>query len=483
MLLLVLAAVLLRVLLLWERPLWFDELFTSWASRLSVPDLISILRLDSGPPGFYLLEKPFGILAARLPHYDTLLRLPCWLAGLLLFAAAGTLPEGATRARFVALLCGSTLINLYSGEARPYAALALASLILFLLALRGREGPGRLSAIVAVGAALLYLHYLAVFAIAAMMVLTLRARRWRSSAALLASGALFAPWVPVLLAQPPDAVAWMREPFGRTAVGFLSALGGVGRIPSPFGGPAPAVLFYAGAVLGALSLGLFLVEAFGPRDAGARPRPDAPDALLFVALVLLGALTANVWRPVAFAGRSELAVLPVWIWGLAFSARSGKPLRWACFGIVAAGFLTTADVALRPHPPSAPLAVAETVARVAAPGDLVVASASFYLPARLAADRGSLTASVEALPAEQAAHPGWFVPSLPGPPEEALLAAALRRVPPGRRLFLIVPPVYLTEGLGRVLSQGAGRTRSLMRTPDASVTLWTRNRREPGRSD
>jgi hypothetical protein len=461
------ASVFARVVLALNRPLWFDETFTLWAARLPLKQLIAALRLDSGPPGFYVLEKPFALIADRFAESDPLLRVPSFLSVLLLFAAARTLPRGAARSSFVALLSGSALLNLYAGEARPYALLAVSCLALFLLALRGRETGRRLLACAGVTAIVLYTHYLALFAVAALLALALRARRWRSCAALLSGAAIFVPWIPVLRAQPPAAVAWIRETAPASVVGFLSAFGGVGRLSSQFGPPVP-LLFFGGAAAGALSLVWLL--------AHARLDPDVRDAAAFVILVLGGALLVGVWKPIAFAGRTELAVLPVWFWGLARAAPESRTLRRSCVAITALGFLATLGAAFQPHPPPASEAVTENIARVAQPGDRVLAAASFYLPARLASERGRLVAGVEPLPAELVAHPGWFVPALPGADEERQIAEAAAKTPPGRRLFLVIPPAFATPGLARAFAAPGGRARELMRSPDAVVLLRTRDR-------
>jgi hypothetical protein len=461
----------LRLWLARGRPLWFDELFTWWAARLPARDLFAGLRRDSGPPAFYLLEKPFARIAESSGSPGDLLRAPAFLAVLLLFAAARVLPRGAPRSWFLALLSGSALLNLYSGEARPYGLLALLCLSLFLLATRGAETGRRLAGVGLVSALALYTHYLTLFAVLALLIVTAASRRWRSCAALLAGAALFAPWIPVLAIQPREAVAWMHEGSGASMLGFLSALGGVGRVPAPFGPPPPPALFLAGAAAGALGLALLLSRARSDREAR--------NAAAFVVLVLAGVLAAGLRNPIAFAGRTELAVLPVWIFGLAASTPASRAIRGACAAIAGLGLLATLAVVLPSRAPSAPLVVAETIGRVAGPGDSVVAAAAFYLPARLAHETGRLRAPVRSLPAELEEHPGWFVPSLPGAAEERLLSSALAAVAPGRRLFLVVPPDYATPGLARVLDGSGGRARFLMRSRDALVTLWTRDPPRP----
>ena len=460
-----------RLWLLLERPLWFDELFTVWAARLPFSDLVAALRFDSGPPGFYLIEKPFVLLSEKLSDGAPLVRAVPFLATLTLFAATRTLPKGPARATLILLLSTSTLLNLYAAEARPYALLAALDLALFLLALRGAETPARLAAIVGLAVAALSTHYLAIIALAALLLLCATARRWRSCAALAAGGAAFLPWLPVLRAQPVEAIAWMRETPGSALGWFFSAFGGVGRVPASFGPEPPFTL-----VFGAIFTGAVLLMLLASR---ARTDPETRRALAFVTLVLGGSLLASLWRPIAFPGRTEMAVLPVFLWAVARAAADRRAVRWAAGAAAVLGLLATASFLRSPHAEPPYSAVAASLARVARPGDVVVAAASFYLPARLASERGELPASVRAMPEELGRHPGWFVPALPGPAEERALAEALGQLRPGGRLFVALPPAYATAGLRRLLEESGGRTRALLQTPDALVILRTA---EPQRS-
>ncbi len=459
-----------RLYLLLERPLWFDEIFTAWAARLSPAELVAALRFDSGPPGFYLLEKPFAALAERVAGGDWLLRAPSFAAALGLFAAAKTLPRGRSRGAFVALSSCSLLVTLYAAEARPYALLALLDLALFLLALRGAETPGRLLTVAALAAAALSCHYLAIFAVGTLIALALAARRWRSGLALCAGAAAFAPWLPVLREQPHEGIAWMRETAADSAAGFLSSLGGVGRVPAPFGSPAPGVLFFAGIAAGALLLAAAARGAW--RDAAVR------QALLFVLAVLAAALLAGAWRPVAFAGRTEMAVLPVWMWALARAAPGSRTARWGSTAAVLLGVAAIVTVAPSPRATDA-ADVTAALARATRSGDVVVAAAGFYLPLFLEAERGRLAASLRALPEELAAHPGWFVPTLPGESEARTVAREAVNLPPGGRLFLVVPPAYATPALAAPLQAPGGRARELARGREVLVMLRTRDPGSP----
>ncbi len=457
-----------RIFLLLHRPLWHDEAFTAWVSRLPPARLAETLRSDSGPPLFYLLEGPFA-RAAGSPARDPLLRLLSFAASLLLFLAARSLPRGTARSWWIALCSCFALGNLYAAEARAYALLSLLCLGVFLLAVVAPETAGRLAALWALAAAALWAHYLAIFAVAAALVIALARRRLRSALALAASAAAFAPWVPVLLRQPRDAMAWMREPGGLLVPGLLSALGGAGRIPGPFGPMPPFVLLASGACLGAALLVLVALAA--------RRDPEVQGALLFVLLVLAFAVAASLGRPIAFAGRSELAVLPVWMWAVARAAPGRRGLSAAAFLAAALGLGTTLLVSFGPHPRSTPASAVESVVRLARPGDAVLAGPGFYLPALLASDRGRLAARVVPLPAGDQPHPGWFV-AWPLSAEDVRGAVrAADSVPPGSRLFLLLPPAYSQPAMMVPLAT-RGVLQEIVRQPDGVLPVWT-PRRQP----
>src|SRR5438045_495489 len=91
-----------------------------------------------------------------------------------------------------------------------------------------------------------------------------------SAAACAASLVLLPPRPPIRPAQPPPAMAWLREPIGSTLAGFASALGGVGRIPLPFGAPVPSPLVAAGALVGVVLLVLATTTPRARRDPDTR---------------------------------------------------------------------------------------------------------------------------------------------------------------------------------------------------------------------
>lgn len=443
--------------------MWHDEAFTAWISRRAPNEIVATLRQDSGPPLFYLLERPFA-LASTTAASDPLLRLLSLAASLALFAAAVTLPRGEARGWWIALCSGFALVNLYAAEARAYALLALACLAVFVGGLVARETPRNLAALFAAAAAALWLHYLALFAVGAAFLLAAAARRVRAALVLAISGATFVPWLPVLAGQPAAALSWVREKPLETALGFLSALGGMGRIPAPFGTAPPRAALFATALVGAF---LVVVLARASRaDASVRA------ASLFVLLTLGLAFGASLGRPIAFAGRSELVVLPVWMWGLAKAAPGRLAARRGAGLAAGLGLAASLLVSLGSHPLSASGAAVGRVAKLSRGNDVLLAGPGFYLPALLASERGVLPARVAAIPSGDAAHPGWFVATPFGPAEESALERAMTEVGSAGRMFLLLPPEQDTPGIMRVLFS-RGTVRELARQKDGVLLVWS----------
>jgi hypothetical protein len=461
------AACAARIWLAATRPLWHDEIFTLWLSRSTPRAIVTALQFDSGPAFFYFLIRPFTVAGELWAIPDSAVRALPFLAIALLVFGFRSLPRGESRAWFVVLISTSVLLTYYSAEARAYALLALLDFALFLLLRSNGRTRGallRACVIALCAAAALHTHYLALFFAAAAGLTALIERRWRDAAALAAGGVLFLPWLPVLLRQPAEATAWMRDSLPRSAAGFLSALGGVGRVPPAFGYPPPALLFWLAAAVGALTFALLLPAA--KRDAEVRA------GLLVSGIFLAAALTASLVRPVAFAGRTELAILPVWVWTLARAVPPARRLRaaaWACAFLGAVALATSLPTAR--YEPSGPR-VAEALSGLARPSDLVVAGAAFYLPARLARDRRALAAPLQGFPQEVERHPGWF--PLRAPPEEAYgqLEAALASRTPASRVWIAVHPLFATSRMRQVLGK-RGTLKEALRGNDVLVMVWT----------
>lgn len=456
-----------RLWLLAARPLWHDEIFTVWASRLSPGGLLRALSFDSGPPLFYLLEKPFVAAAEGLGLSDSMARLLPFLAAFLLFAGARSLPRGGARRRFLLLAASSPFLLLYAAEARAYAVVALFGFALFLLCNNGTPGARRIALIALTTALLLWTHYLAIFLVASLLVVAFIERRRMSALGIGAGILLFLPWVPVLLAQPDAATSWIREPVGDSAAGFLAALGGGIRVPAPLGWPLPGPLFLLACATGIALLASLLL--LGP----AQPQTRAGRAV--VLLTLAGILAASFWRPVAFAGRSEMVVVPIWLWLLARSSEESRALRLATGAAAALGAVASLLLLISPRPTRPYASLVARLESYAHNGDSVIATANLYLRARLSRDRGRLEADLLALPPDLADHPGWFLPQPPSDADYEQLALDLARARPDRNVFLLLDTAFWTPRLGQLLA-ARGPVRPLARFPEAMLLVSTRRR-------
>jgi len=433
-----------------------------WAARLSPRNLVATLANDSGPPLFYLLEKPFVLAGERFFSSDLLARLPSFAATLAVFGGALVLPSRAAKLRFLLLASVSPLLVLYSAEARAYALLSVLVFALFLLAADARETPGRLAAIALLSAALLYTHYLALFAVGAAVAVAAAEKRPRAALAVLAGSLLFLFWVPVMARQPHAAVAWMHEPAAELVTGLLSSFGGAGQIPHPFGAPHPPALVSLGAGLGLL-LALALARVW-------RGDVRLRRAVAYLVLFFGGVVFASFARPVAFAGRTEMAVLPIWLWTVALGADRSRLARLATWGVAAVSVLATL-LLLEGHrgpPPPRPL---EALERIARPGDVLFTGAHSYLPARLEADRGRLRTSLHAFPLSQASHPGWANPTRLRPEDLAEVQRALDSADGDGRVFFQVPPSYV-HVLAPILTR-RGVVRQIAESPEMVILFWS----------
>ncbi len=420
------------------------------------------LSRDSGPPLFYLLEKPFVAAAEGLRLPDSVARLLPFLALLMLFAGARGLPRGGPRRRFLLLAASSPFLLLYAAEARAYAVLALLGFALFLLCNNDAPQGPRTALVALTTTLLLWTHYLAIFLVASLLVVALAQRRRESVLGIGGGVLLFLPWMPELLAQPAAATSWIREPMRVSAVGFLAALGGGIRVPGPLGRPLPEPLSLLACAAGiALLASLLLFRSAQPQTRAARA---------VVLLTLGGILAASFWRPVAFAGRSEMAVLPIWLWLLARTGEESPAVRRAAGAAAVLGAIASLLLVATPHPARPYASLVERLASTARGGDAVVATANLYLPARLARDRGRLEADLLALPADLADHPGWFLSRAPSEIDYQRLARDIANVRPDRNVFLLLDSAFWTPRLAQLLA-ARDPLRLLARFPDAVLLV------------
>jgi mannosyltransferase len=260
-LLLVLAALVVRLHRIDAQGLWADEGGTAGYASLRLDELVATIAAhDPHPPLYYIL------LALWLPlagPSDFAIRLPSALFVTLAVAALYRLGRriGGRGAATVAALftAFNPLLVWYGQEARMYALLVLGATASTLLLHRARQS-GSWRAWLGLAAALaatLHVHYFAAFLAglhAALVERAVRWRpdRWRALAAFALVAAAFAPWV--LTTDTLGYQGWM-EPVDLATAARRAAWGlAVGTSIYPEHGWLLAAPTLAAGALGALSL-------------------------------------------------------------------------------------------------------------------------------------------------------------------------------------------------------------------------------------
>ena len=273
--------------------LWLDEALTANIAALPLDEIPDALRHDGFPPLFYWL---LHLWSSVVGDGDWALRA---LSGVAAVAAipvawfAGRRLGGDARTAWATTLVVATspFATRYATEARMYSVLSLVVLLGYLAVTRALERPsaGRLAAVAAVVAALVLLHYWALYlVVVALGVLVVQAVRGRDPAALrvaLAGGAgalALVPWLGVLRYQlEHTGTPWTEGTNPFTAVTTSIAAWGGGR------GVLARVL---GVVL--VALAAWAVVRWPPARIVA-----AVSAGTFVLAVAVGTVTGSAFQP------------------------------------------------------------------------------------------------------------------------------------------------------------------------------------------
>jgi hypothetical protein len=146
-----------------------------------------------------------------------------------------------------------------------------------------------------------------------------------------------------------------------------------------------------------------------------------------------------------------MAVVPIWIWVVARGGDRSRVLRLSGGAAAGIGVIACLLIFASPRPPrpaEAALPALETAAR---PGDLVIATVSFYLPARLARDRGRLFGELHAFPADLDDHPGWLLPRAPSDADYDRLGRDIAGAGPGSSVLLLFDRPYWDRRVNQML--------------------------------
>jgi 4-amino-4-deoxy-L-arabinose transferase-like glycosyltransferase len=350
-------AALARLILVCDRPLWYDEAFAVlFSDKGPTAMLVGTLTSQAGvaadvhPIFYYTLlwawQAAFGNGALAVRALSIVFGLATVLLG---YALARDL-FGERVARVASLLVALAPFQVhYSQEARMYALLGMLLFGATLAYWRGlHSGRWRDWAVFGLlAAAAQYAHNLAFVFLIPLSATSLFLRRWRASVQTLAAGALalavYAPWLLRLPAQMAriERSYWIPAPGPADAVRTLLAY--LGGLPVPDWGLP--VLLAAVTLLVAIA-GLTTLRGLRQRESGAQRAAwlaylaGAPALLLFL---------ISQWRPVYL----DRALLPaggmslLWVaWALTTRACSGGLVRlgWLAVAIAFAlglfGFYT-----------------------------------------------------------------------------------------------------------------------------------------------
>jgi mannosyltransferase len=259
------AAVVLRAVSLAGRPIWYDDAFSMLLARGSLPEIVRGTAADTMPPLYYFLLHAWRSVTASVAgarSLNVILSLGVVAAALVL---ASTL-FGRRAGFWAALLTAVSPLQIYQAqEIRMYVILCLALAVYLwgiLAAWKGtRGGAMPWLTVIGAGAAAMYSHNLAVFSLAAPTVYFLAARHWKFLKKLLmaqaAIGLLAVPW-------------------------FLNLPGQIAKIQAAFWTPRPGLLEVVQALL--------LMHGFLPLP------PAATAALLLVSLLAVGFTLLTIAR-------------------------------------------------------------------------------------------------------------------------------------------------------------------------------------------
>lgn len=316
-------AFLIRLLNAGAEHLWYDESFTAWIAKLPLDQVLGAVQGDVHPPTYYLLE---WLNTHLFGNSEFVLRMPAVLFGacsvVLIYAIARELKFGQRAAIIAGVLTALLPGDLYySQEARVYALMSCALLVMVLGALRERWWMMFIG-----GVATVYCHNLGllyVFAVGvAVLVTRFRATRKlvslvKPASALAATAAAWLPWAAVMLKQ----MTTIGQAFWITPVSIGSIVNPLATMTLGFRASAWLQLITIPAAYALTGVGLIVSRRW------LRSR----DGVIFLAAVfgapVLAALVSVAWKsiylPRAFLGSALLLTL-VWSYALSHLSKVNR---------------------------------------------------------------------------------------------------------------------------------------------------------------
>lgn len=374
-----------RLALLGYQPLWRDEAFTALTVQRSLGSMLDVVRHDSAPPLFYLLERAVAIVSTS----PVALRLVPVLAGaaaIPIMAALGRRVAGDAGGIWAAVIGAvAPVLAVSSLDARMYilaTALVLGSTLCLLRAL---ERPSVLRWALYVGVSILavYTVYFALFAVLGQVVaVAVLSRRRHFGTTVLVAGlsaamvASLAPWVVVARTQLSHGAGGFWVP----KLNVVSLSGGLVQffIGSPVnswvtGYVVLRTLEGACIVAGVIALVALVVRR---RSLEARGVQAASLLGLSAAVAVAMMVLVSFWHPLEdgrYLGAAWAPAFPLVGAGLAT-----LPWRRVAAGAAAVLALVTLATVTTVTNPDTPAAIAD-LEGVVGPHDVIAAYPSEYL--------------------------------------------------------------------------------------------------------
>jgi hypothetical protein len=366
--------------------LWLDEALSVNISKLPLQQLPGALVQDGSPPLYYVLLH-FWMLAFGQGDLAVRSLSGVVSAATLPFLWAAGLRAGGRRTAWAALLLGasSPWAIYYGTDTRMYSLMALEAVLWYLAVARALQQPsrGRLAAVAAVTAALMYTHYWDLYLVAIGCVWLLW-RSWRESRtrehmryaspgairktlwAMAAGVGIWLPWSPVFLYQMlHTGTPWAGAPGPANLLSVFNLFSG----PGPWGELLTFLLFSLA--------GLALFAKAGPHATSVivemRVQPRARLVGLLVVGTLSMAVLVGMVTGAAFDGRYIAVVFPLFalLCALGLSTFASRRATAGLLALACVAGLLSAKVQ-NSQPRTQAVTVAADLNLQAQPGDMVV---------------------------------------------------------------------------------------------------------------
>jgi len=241
----VLIGAFLRFYHLGTQSLWYDEAFSVWISKLSVPQLVQATEVDVHPPFYYLLLHYWTMLFGTS---ESAVRLLSALFGILaipmIYVVGRQLFNREAGLAAAIILAFSTFNIAYSQETRMYSLMVLLALISMYFFIRLLDGSNYALSIgyLLSTTLLIYTHIYGLFVVIAqnlfLVVLSLLSKNhpyslksWAKLQAIVV--VFFIPWIAVLVKQIPQreaAISPVQFPTTQILIETFSNYSGTGAL-------------------------------------------------------------------------------------------------------------------------------------------------------------------------------------------------------------------------------------------------------------